>query len=155
MTGSLLGPDAVEWLGVHYRTILATADTGGAMSITDSVSPPGSGPPRHIHHDADETFVVLTGDAEFWIEGERFTRGPGETAFIPRGKEHTFRIVSKVPCRHLVILTPGGFEGFFAEMAAGACRIPDDMPQIVEIGNRYNIEFTGPPLDDPEKETLT
>jgi len=146
MKDTILGDGAIEWLGVHYRTILATADTGGAMSITDSVSPPGSGPPRHIHHDADETFVMLTGDTEFWRDGERFIRGPGETVFVPRGTEHTFRVVSDTPSRHLVILTPGGFEGFFAEMAAGNFRIPQDMPAIEESAARHHLTFTGPPL---------
>ena len=116
------------------------------MSITDSVSPPNSGPPRHIHHDADEAFVILTGNVEFWMAGERFLRGPGETAFIPRGTEHTFRVVSDTPSRHLVTLTPGGFEGFFAEMAAGQFRIPEDMPAIEESAARHNLSFTGPPL---------
>ena len=154
MKDSILGPDAIEWLGVHYRTILATAETGGAMSITDSVSPPNSGPPRHVHQDADETFIILTGDAEFWLEGERFTRGLGQTAFVPRGKEHAFRIVSDVPARHLVILTPGGFEGFFAEMAAGQFRIPEDMAEITRIATNYHLTFTGPPLSaDVEEAT--
>lgn len=106
-----LGPGAVEWLGTLYRTTLPTEATGGTMSITDSVSPPGFGPPRHIHHDADETFVMLTGDAEFWLAGDRFICGPGQAVFIPRGTEHTFRIVSEVPSRHLVILTPGRLRG--------------------------------------------
>ncbi len=148
MKDSLLGPDAIEWLDVHYRTILSTAETGGAMSITDSVSPPGSGPPRHIHHDADESFVILTGDVEMWIAGERFTSGPGETVFVPRGTEHTFRIVSDIPSRHLVILTPGGFEGFFADMAAGQFRIPEDMSAIEDSAKQHNLSFTGPPLGD-------
>ena len=152
MKDSILGPDAIEWLGVHYRTILETAETGGAMSITDSVSPPDSGPPRHIHHDADETFVVLSGDVEFWLEGERFVRGPGETAFVPRGKSHTFRVVSKTPSRHLVILTPGGFEGFFAEMAAHKFQIPEGMTAIGETAARYHLTFTGPPLGAEEAE---
>jgi len=153
MNNNILGPDAIEWLGVQYRTILKTAVTNGALSVTDSVSPPGSGPPRHIHHDADETFVLLTGDSEFWIDGDRFTRGPGQTVFIPRGKEHTFRIVSEVPARHLVILTPGGFEGFFAEMAEGNLRVPEDMAMIEEIATRYQLSFTGPPLGPEEMET--
>ena len=152
MKDTILGPEAVEWLGVHYRTILTTADTGGAMSITDSVSPPGSGPPRHIHHDADETFVLLTGDSEFWLEGERVTRGPGQTVFVPRGKEHTFRVVSDIPARHLVILTPGGFEGFFAEMAAGQFRSPEDMAEITRIAAGYDLTFTGPPLSADKEE---
>jgi len=141
-----LGADAIEWLGVYYKTILKTEESAGAMSVVDSVSPPGSGPPRHIHHDADETFVMLTGDALFWLEGEQFTRGPGQTIFVPRGNEHTFRIVSDTPSRHLVILTPGGFEGFFAEMASSAYRIPEDMPAISDCAARYQLSFTGPPL---------
>ena len=154
MKDTILGPDAIEWLGVHYKTILATDATNGAMSITDSVSPPGSGPPRHIHHDADETFIMLTGDSEFWLDGERFARGPGQTAFVPRGTEHTFRVVSDVPARHLVILTPGGFEGFFAEMAAGQFCIPQDMPEITEIASRYQLTFTGPPLSADDEEAI-
>ena len=147
MKTNILGADAIEWLGVHYKTILKTTDSGGAMSVVDSVSPPESGPPRHVHHDADETFVVLTGDILFWLEGEQCVRGPGQTMFVPRGKEHTFRVVSDTPCRHLVILTPGGFEGFFNEMAANSYRIPEDMPAIAECAARYRLSFTGPPLE--------
>jgi quercetin dioxygenase-like cupin family protein len=146
MNKNILGSEAIEWLGVQYRTILSTAASSGAMSITDSVSPPNSGPPRHIHHDADETFVMLSGDAEFWLEGQTFTRGPGETVFVGRGREHTFRVISDIPCRHLVILTPGGFEGFFAEMAAGQFQIPQDMQKIEDCAKRYQLSFTGPPL---------
>lgn len=154
MQDTILGPGAVGWLGVHYRTILTTADTDGAMSITDSVSPPGSGPPCHIHHDADETFVLLTGDTEFFLEGKRFTRGPGQTVFVPRGTEHTFRVVSDVPSRHLVILTPGGFESFFSEMADGQFRIPEDMAAITRIGADHHLTFTGPPLGAHAQEAI-
>ena len=154
MKDTILGPDAIEWLGVHYNTILTTDATDGAMSITDSVSPPGSGPPRHIHHDADEAFIMLTGDSEFWLDGERFARGPGQTAFVPRGTEHTFRVVSDVPARHLVILTPGGFEGFFAEMVVGQLRIPQDMPEITKIASKYQLTFTGPALSADDEEAI-
>lgn len=146
MKDHTLGEGTIEWLGTQYRTTLTTADTGGAMSITDSLSPPGSGPPRHIHHDADEVFVLLSGDVEFWLDGERFVRVPSQTVFIPRGKEHTFRVIGDAPSRHLVILTPGGFEGFFADMAAGQFRIPEDMAAIEESAARHNLSFTGPPL---------
>ena len=137
----------IEWLGVKYKTILSKQETGGAMSIVDSWSPVGSGPPRHVHHAEDETFVMISGSCKVWIEGEELIAGPGESVFIPRGKEHTFKVVGDEPSRHLVILTPGGFEGFFADMAQGQFAIPDDMPAIVESGERHNLTFTGPPLD--------
>ena len=138
---------AIEWLGVQYKTILTPEQTGGSMSIVDSWSPAGSGPPRHVHNNEDETFVIMTGACKFWLEGDEFTAGAGESVFIPRGKEHTFKVVGDEPCRHLVILTPGGFEGFFAEMATGQCRIPEDMPAIEKSAKQHNMAFTGPPLD--------
>ncbi|SDK54933.1 cupin domain-containing protein [Aliiruegeria lutimaris] len=137
----------LEWLGVSHKTILSPEQTGGAMSIVESVSPPESGPPRHIHHNEDETFVVLSGACKIWVEGKEATIAAGETAFIPRGKEHSFKVIGSAPCRKLIILTPSGFEGFFSDMAAGQFRIPEDMPAIEESAHRHNLTFTGPPLD--------
>jgi quercetin dioxygenase-like cupin family protein len=139
--------DAIEWLGVRYKTILRSEDSGGGVSIVDSLSPVGSGPPRHVHHAEDETFVLISGTCKFWMEGREFTAGPGESVFVPRGAEHTFKVVGDTPSRHLVILTPGGFEGFFAEMAAGQFQIPADMGAIEAAARRHNLSFTGPPLD--------
>ena len=142
-----------EWLGHRFQTMLRAEESGGAMSIIETVSRPGSGPPRHIHHDADEVFVCLTGDLEFELEGERFIAGPGRCVFVPRGEEHAFRVVSDVPSRHLVIFTPGGFETFFEEMGAGGFRIPEDMAQVEQSAARHHLTFTGPPLADLETGT--
>ena len=142
----LPGPGVIEWLGVRYRTILSSAETAGAMSIVDSLGPPGSGPPRHVHAREDETFILISGSCEFWLDGQAFSKGAGATVFIPRGHQHTFRVIGTEPCRHLVILTPGGFEGFFTEMAAGQFRIPEDMERIEESAVRHGLRFTGPPL---------
>lgn len=139
--------EAIEWLGVRYKTILSSAQTNGAMSIVDSWSPAGSGPPRHIHANEDETFVMLSGTCMVWIEGNETSVGPGESIFIPRGTDHTFKVTGDEPSRHLVILTPGGFEGFFADMAEGQFRIPEDMPAVEESAKRHHLTFTGPPLE--------
>lgn len=140
-------PETIEWLGVQYKTILSPSQSGGTLSIVDSLSPVGSGPPRHVHEKEDETFVILSGTCKIWIDGEETLAGPGQSVFIPRGTNHTFKVVGTEPSRHLVILTPGGFEQFFVEMAAGSFQIPADMPAIEEAAKRHNLVFTGPPLD--------
>ena len=139
--------DAIEWLGVRYKTVPPPKQSGGAMSIVDSWAPAGKGPPRHIHENEDEALVILSRTCKVRIDGAEITAGPGEGVFIPRGTEYTFKVVGDEPSRHLVILTPGGLEGFFAEMAAGQFRIPDDMPAIGESAARHNLRFTGPPFD--------
>lgn len=137
---------AVLWNGTSYATVVPSADTGGTMCILDTVTPGGSGPPRHVHATEDEAFVVMTGEVDFWVAGQTVRKGPGEGAFVQRGTEHTFRVVGDQPSRHLLILTPGGFEGFFAEMAKGGFRIPQDMAAVIEGAARYGMMFTGPPL---------
>lgn len=134
-----------QWLGDTYHTILSTQTSGGVMSITDTVVLEGNGPPRHIHDAEDEVFVILSGRSLFWLEGETFERGAGETVFIPRGKEHTFKVLEG-PSRMLIQFTPGGFEGFFADMVADQCRIPEDIDAVNESAKRHNLRFTGPPL---------
>jgi quercetin dioxygenase-like cupin family protein len=143
---NLSGPGVLEWLGVRYKTILPASMTAGSLSVVDSLSPAGSGPPRHVHEREDETFILLSGYCEFWLEGKTFTKSAGETAFMPRGREHTFRVLGNRPCRHLLVLNPGGFEAFFADMAQGRFRIPEDMDQIAAAAVRRGLRFTGPPL---------
>ncbi|MDA7430468.1 cupin domain-containing protein [Primorskyibacter aestuariivivens] len=143
----ILGPEAVEWRGVVYKTILSSDTSGGALSIIDNVSRPDTGPPRHVHSDCDEAFVVLSGEVAFEVEGQLVHRGPGQTAFVPRGAEHSFRVLGHQPARMLTIFSPGGFEAFFAEMAENDYSIPGDMEQIARIGAARNVTFTGPPLE--------
>ena len=136
----------IAWLGTTYRSLLGPDQSSGTISIVDIVSRAGSGPPRHIHHAEDETFVLLSGECIFWLAGETRSAGAGDSVFVPKGVEHTFRVISNHPCRHLIILTPGGFEGFFSDMARGGFRIPEDMAAIEESAARHNLTFTGPPL---------
>lgn len=132
----------IDWQGVKYRTILQAP----GMSIVDTWSPAGSGPPRHVHEDADEVFVLVSGRVELWIEGETSFLEAGQAARIPRGAEHTFRVTDEGPARKFIVLAPGGFETFFAEMSAGGFAIPADMARIEESAARHHLRFTGPPL---------
>ncbi len=138
-----------HWNGTSYRTILSTAETGGAMSIIYGEADPLIGPPAHVHDHEDEIFVVLEGEITFDVAGERFSRGPMGTAFVPRGTPHSF-VTGASGARCFTVLTPGGFEGFFAEMAHGQFRLPQDLAAVVAISERYGSRFAGPGLAQQE-----
>ncbi len=138
-------PVTVEWMGTRYRILLTDSNPGSA-GVFESFDQPGYGPPRHIHNAEDETFYVLSGSVEFWMGGMTTRHGAGDLVFVPRGVEHAFRIAGNSAARMLTILTPGGFERFFVEMARKSLRIPDDMRAISEVAERYHLTFTGPPL---------
>jgi quercetin dioxygenase-like cupin family protein len=134
-----------HWGGTRYRTILGTAETGGAMSMILAEAEPLNGPPMHVHELEDEIFVVLDGEIVFEVAGRRFTRGPMETAFVPRGTPHSFMTGAR-GARGLTVFTPGGFEGFFSEMARGGYQIPQDLARIAAIAETYGSRFMGPGL---------
>jgi mannose-6-phosphate isomerase-like protein (cupin superfamily) len=138
-------PAAHHWNGASYQTILSTAETAGAMSVLYIETPPLSGPPAHVHAAEDETFVVLDGTIEFEVGDRYFTRGPMQTAFVPRGVSHSFRSGPK-GARGLTILTPGGFEGFFADMARSGYDLPRDLDEVRAAAGRYGARFVGPGL---------
>lgn len=145
-----LGEGEIVWNGVRYKVVVSPEDTEGRLSVTDSISPANSGPPQHVHHDADEIFIVLSGEHTFWVDGETFTRGPGEIAFVPRGVPHTFRTYPDGPSRHLIVLAPAGFEAYFAEVARRGLTPLHDREALAEVGSRFSLEYTGPPLPPAE-----
>jgi mannose-6-phosphate isomerase-like protein (cupin superfamily) len=114
--------------------------TNGIFSLTEIVVAPQSGPPLHIHQDADEVLYVLEGTVDFVCEGEQFRTGAGGFAAIPRGSRHAFRNFEETPARMIVLLTPGGFEQF---MPAMNNRPLEDVPTLAA---KYGMEIVGPQI---------
>ena len=48
----------VYLLGDTYTTLLSGAHTGGTFSLLEALVPARTGPPPHIHHAEDETFIA-------------------------------------------------------------------------------------------------
>ena len=108
-----------ERLGFGGITIVVHAgaeDTGGAFSVMEEV-PPLSDTPLHMHADEDEFFYAVEGEHVITV-GEREHRlAPGQGVFAPRGVPHAQRRVESGVGRMLLIVSPGGFEGFFRRLA--------------------------------------
>ncbi len=138
-------PRTHHWNGASYQTLLAAEDSGGSLSILLVDAPAHSGPPSHIHAAEDEVFIILDGSIDFLVGQDRFTCGPMQTAFVPRGVVHSFR-TGPDGARGLGVMTPGGFEGFFAEMARSGLQLPHDLAAVRAIAARYGSRFTGPGL---------
>jgi hypothetical protein len=65
----------------------------------------------------------------------------GELAFKPRRQWHTFWNPDAAPCRILEIISPGGFERFFDELAAARQRPGFEPTQLDELAASYGLDF--------------
>jgi mannose-6-phosphate isomerase-like protein (cupin superfamily) len=120
VNGHTLGPGEAERLVFGEVTILvrlSAETTAGAFTLFEEV-PPMVDTPRHVHENEDELFYVLEGEHFFEVGDEEFRAGPGGLVFAPRGIPHAQRRVVPAVGRLLVLTAPGGFEGFFRELAA-------------------------------------
>ena len=91
--------------------------TGGSMSVFEEV-PPLVDTPLHVHEHEDELFLPLEGEHVFGVGDAEHRAGLGSAVFAPRGVPHSQRRVVPGVGRTLIVTTPGGFDGFFRELAA-------------------------------------
>lgn len=138
------GGQPVNILGISMLIRLHGRDTGGVLSVVESHDVPGGGPPPHIHHREDETFQILEGEYEFTVAGKQFMAKPGTTIFAPRGIPHTYRYLGQTPGRLMCTITPSGFEGFFEEIGALTPQQQQDLPRLMEIAKKFELEFLPP-----------
>jgi mannose-6-phosphate isomerase-like protein (cupin superfamily) len=82
--------------------------------------PPDTGPPPHLHHAEDETFVPLEGELTFRVGDQEHASTAGTTVFVPRGTRHSFTNVGRGVARMLFMYSPAGMEGTFAEIVLPA-----------------------------------
>ncbi|HVW78900.1 MAG TPA: cupin domain-containing protein [Alloacidobacterium sp.] len=137
------------WLmGDFYSIKTAAEQTGGAYSITEIKSFPGNGPPPHIHHNEDECWYVVEGAFSVIINDRIFDIADGDYVRIPKGTPHTFKNVGAVPGKMLVILSPGGLEGLWAELGQpGSSQEqpreddPSVLNRLLSLAPRYGLEI--------------
>ena len=149
MTQTAVAVDRVKYGigGAIYRIVATAEETGNAIFAFEATEPPGGGPPLHIHTREDEFFLVLEGEVSFFIDGRVIRRGPGGSAFVPRGARHCFRNTSDRTARLLVLFTPGGIEGFFEYGAAENGHPPSEelmLERLIALAPAYGLEVLGP-----------
>lgn len=136
------------WFQGGLMTVHAdSADTGGQFALVEVSGSPGGEPPKHIHSHEDELFYVMEGKLKAFRGDEQIILTPGESAFLPRGVPHTFKILSSY-ARWLVYITPAGFEEFFRVLGRPAEKLaPEDVPtripaaELVSAGSEFKITF--------------
>jgi mannose-6-phosphate isomerase-like protein (cupin superfamily) len=70
-----------------------------------------SGPgPYHFHESAENVYIVLEGEIEAVVEGERHILRKDDVAFIPPGLKHSAGNAGSTPARALEIYAPVGVD---------------------------------------------
>jgi quercetin dioxygenase-like cupin family protein len=117
----VLSPDEGEmaWMGgLGVRFMVDGAETGGTFALVEHpIEPRALAAPMHTHRNEDEYTYVLEGEIGVQVGNEARVARSGDLVFKPRGVPHAFWNAGDTPARALEIISPAGFERYFAEIA--------------------------------------
>ena len=109
---------ALDFGSFGVRFMVWVEESGGGFSLVEHPIPPRTlVAPLHRHANEDEYSYVLEGRMGAQLGDEVVYAEKGDLVFKPRDQWHTFWNAGDGPCRLLEIISPGGFEHVFKEMA--------------------------------------
>ena len=144
-TAKVVGPTdgKAGFLGsIGVRFMIDGFEAGERFSLVEHpMSPRALAAPLHRHNNEDEYSFVIEGRMGALLGDEHLEAGPGDLIHKPRGQWHTFWNAGDEPCRILEIISPAGFERFFAELVdlGGVAKAAPE--QLGELCQRYALEM--------------
>jgi mannose-6-phosphate isomerase-like protein (cupin superfamily) len=144
--------ERADFPSLGNRFLLRSEQTGGRFALLEHTIPARSlGAPIHTHQNEDEYSFVLAGRMGAQIGDEVLDAGPGELVEKPRGIPHAFWNAGDEETRLLELISPGGFEQYFADMASLLnVEGPPDVTAIAEVQAKYGLS-----MDRDSIETLS
>lgn len=125
--------------GVVWK--LDTKQTNGLVAVVEHRFDVGTLVPPHLHRREDEYSIVTEGRIGFRSGDREVVLGAGGYITKPRDELHAMWNAGDVPARMIELITPGGFEGFFREVAAMTAAGSASPEAGQELADRYGLEF--------------
>lgn len=144
-TQSVLGPtegEYVQLMALGVRFMIGGDQTDGRFSLVEHPLPAHRlAAPMHTHSREDEYSFILEGRVGVQLGDEVIEAGPGDFVIKPRGVPHTFWNAGDVDARLLELISPGGFENYFRELAPLLATEGPGSASVALIRERYGLDL--------------
>ena len=144
----VLAPEEGEpvWLRkLGIRFMIGGEETQGNFALVEyRIGPRALAAPMHTHEHEEEYTYVLEGEVGVQIGEEVLVAKPGNLVFKPRGVPHAFWNAADELARALEMISPSGFERYFAELAPlfpPANQGPLDEEAVDAVREKYGLEM--------------
>jgi quercetin dioxygenase-like cupin family protein len=126
---------------VGVRFMIGGEESGGGFSLVEHpMAARALAAPLHRHTRENEYSYVLEGRVGALLGEQVLTADPGDLIVKPRNQWHTFWNAGDEPARILEIISPAGFEGFFAEVVGLGGVTEADPQTLAGLCARYGQE---------------
>ena len=117
-----------------------SSESNDRYTVLDVHCAPNIGPAKHQHPDGPETFCIIEGDYEFFLNGESIKAKTGDAVCVPTGAQHRF--VTGSNGGHVTVISPLNSEFYFWEVSKLLAKGNVSFEQESEIGRKYGQIFS-------------
>lgn len=134
-----------DWSADHTFVKVSASDTGGQFTLMEDNLKSNFRLGLHLHRYHAETFYILEGSVDFFVDGDWMTAEPGTCLHVPPGIEHACVMAEGYSAaRMLMIYQPSGFDQFLAELAQMSAVDFEDSAKMQALEKKYDIVNIGP-----------
>jgi quercetin dioxygenase-like cupin family protein len=135
---------------VRFDYKVTSADSGGALAVLEVTIPPGTLVKPHNHSREDEFTVVLAGTVGARVGDRVVEAGAGASMAKPRGIPHAMWNVGSEPAKVLEVVSPGGLEDYFEELAP-VLRAKAPPAEYDALAERYGLTIQNDWIEELER----
>jgi len=107
--------ETFDFHGSKFTIKVLTSETNGNFTVLDVIHPPNLGPGTHIHPRGSETFYIVEGDYEFFLDSKSIMAKAGDVIFVPKADPHRF--VAGKNGGHSLVISPPELEFYFYKVS--------------------------------------
>jgi len=138
------GPN-YQWANDHTFVKVSTKDSGGAHTLMEDNLKATFALGLHLHRQHAETFYILEGSVDFYVDGDWITATPGSTLHVPAGVPHACTITpGHEGGRMLMVFQPAGFDLYLAALAKLTDADFADVERMRRLNEQFDIIELGP-----------
>ena len=107
----------------------------------ETLDPPGTFVPPHVHPTQDEFIAILEGELEVELDGQRHNAPAGSLVRMPRGIPHGYFNTTQEPTRCLFWVSPAGrLKELFDQLHEMT-----DTDEVVRVSAEHDVDFLPAP----------
>jgi quercetin dioxygenase-like cupin family protein len=122
---------------VTTRIIVGDNDSEGRYTILSDLWKVGFNVGTHYHATHFETFYLVSGEAEWTVNGEKNLMHAGDAVYIPANAPHSARTVGNQPAHFILIYSAGDYQSHLEREASYTEKERND-PKIKEMLRKLN-----------------
>lgn len=103
---------------------------------------------RHDYH--AESFYILEGRLDFYLDGDWVRATRGTTLHVPAGVPHACRVSGGAPAKMLMVMQPAGFDGYLRALSEMTAEDFEDTDKMTALNATFDIVHLGDVPPYPE-----